>query len=63
MTSYDPLPQTPIRIGGLMRCCIAAALDFGPGVEGQVLDCGYHSDSLTGRMVWRDGAWEWLRDD
>ncbi len=49
-----------IRIGGLMRCCIAtienAEIKKAPK-EGDIMECQYCSD----QMVWKDGAWEWVR--
>lgn len=53
-----------LRIGGVMRCCIATLADYegidGEGVEmseGTVLPCKYCKSSL----IVRDGAWEWNR--
>lgn len=46
-----------VRTPGLFRCCVNTALEAEPGEEeGQVLACKY---CTWGRMIWRDGAWEW----
>lgn len=51
-----------------MRCCtatIAALYDENPGMraaEGQVLQCQYAAVNPDHRMIFRNGAWEWLRD-
>jgi hypothetical protein len=51
--------RLPIRIGGLMRCCIQSYENAAPTAEntaeGDVLACAWCSSS----MVVRDGAWEW----
>jgi hypothetical protein len=57
-----------IRIGGLMRCCIATIdilYDENPGMavtEGQTLQCRYAPENPDHRIRFRDGAWEWDRD-
>jgi len=57
-----------IRIGGLMRCCIATInilYDENPGTsatEGQELQCRYAHDSPDHRMRFREGAWGRDRD-
>ena len=48
-----------LRIGGVMRCCIATldervARDREPQ-EGEKLPCNWCSSGL----IYRDGAWEW----
>jgi hypothetical protein len=50
------LRELPLRIGGVMRCCIET-LDTAlvTEVEGEILSCKYCDSSL--RI--RDGAWEW----
>lgn len=50
----------PLRIGGVMRCCIKT-LDESEHlreVEGEILKCKWCSSSLR----FRAGAWEWNRD-
>lgn len=48
----------PIRIGGLMRCCILTVRQReAPGQEGDVQPCQYCSSSTR----FRDGAWEWAK--
>lgn len=55
-----------IRIGGLMRCCIETVGDLYPdgpaqtAHQGQILQCKYAEDNPEHRMIFRDGAWEWL---
>lgn len=53
-------PHKTVRIGGLLRCCIATVeaseIKKAPK-EGDILKCRYCSD----QMVWKDGAWEWDR--
>jgi hypothetical protein len=52
-----------IAHGGLMRCDVQTIRDrFTPGVEGEIQQCQY-TDSPDHRMVFRDGAWRWLRDE
>jgi hypothetical protein len=47
-----------IRMGGLMRCCIASLEDAPPHpAEGVSFRCKYCTDEYG--MVFRDGAWEW----
>jgi len=50
------LRQLPLRIGGVMRCCIET-LNTTPVSEndGDVLPCRYCKSQLRVR----DGAWEW----
>jgi hypothetical protein len=53
-------PNRRIRIGGLLRCCIATieTHEFKKAPkEGDEIECRYCSD----RMRWHDGAWEWIR--
>lgn len=49
----------PIRIGGLMRCCIQTYDTIAPSAEmtknGDTLQCNWCSS----RMIVRDEAWEW----
>ena len=52
--------RLPLRIGGVMRCCIET-LDTTPMTtedEGTVLPCRWCKSSLRVR----DGAWEWTHD-
>lgn len=59
-----PTPQghertKPLRIGGVMRCCIHT-LNVAKNlfeVEGEVLKCSFCTSSL----IFRDGEWEWNR--
>jgi len=48
--------QLPLRIGGVMRCCLET-LNTTPVIEneGDVLPCRYCKSQLRVR----DGAWEW----
>jgi hypothetical protein len=50
----------PIKIGGLFRCCLATYDQLAPVAsatkEGDTLTCSYCDD---GRMVVRNGVWEW----
>ena len=59
--TVEPMVRTlPLRIGGVMRCCIET-LDTTPitsEAEGTILPCKYCSSSLRVR----EGAWEWNRD-
>jgi hypothetical protein len=61
----QPTPSDPnkrVRIGGLMRCCMATldttVIKKAPK-EGDTIECRYCSD----QMVWKDGAWEWVRPE
>lgn len=48
--------RLPLRIGGVMRCCIATLDDaLVTENEGDTLDCRHCSS----RLRVRDGAWEW----
>jgi hypothetical protein len=50
------LRNLPLRLGGVMRCCIET-LDTTEveEKEGDVLPCKY----CRSRLIVRDGAWEW----
>lgn len=54
--------NAPIRIGGLMRCCIESlernAPDDAP--EGTAFRCLWCSDEAG--MIFRDGVWQWAVD-
>jgi hypothetical protein len=51
--------REPVRIGGLMRCCLETIREYDkPGVEGDIVNCKYCSSS----MRFRDGVWEWNHD-
>ena len=52
--------RLPVRIGGLMRCCIATlnGAAFASEKEGDVLPCKYCKSS----MRVKGGAWEWNHD-
>ena len=58
----DTTLEHRLRPGGVMRCCVATlekrALD-NPPYEGERLPCDYCSSAL----IYRDGAWEWERDE
>lgn len=49
--------RLPLRIGGVMRCCIQTLNDtpLRSENEGEILKCVYCSNSLRVRA----GAWEW----
>lgn len=50
----------PVRIGGLLRCCLTT-LDEAENLkeeEGETLHCKYCSSS----MIFLNDAWEWLRE-
>jgi hypothetical protein len=52
------MAERQLRIGGVMRCCIATLNDYeGPDEEGTVVPCRHCSSSV----IFRDGAWEWNR--
>lgn len=55
-----------LKIGGLMRCCIATIEDLYPGgpakiaTEGQRVQCKYADDNSDhGWMIFREGSWRW----
>jgi hypothetical protein len=49
----------PIRIGGVMRCCVATVREWtGEPNEGTTLPCNF----CASQMRVRDGAWEWDSD-
>jgi hypothetical protein len=55
--------QTPVRPGGLMRCCLATLNEHMAGrceapKEGERLGCRY-CKNVGGGMIFRGGAWEW----
>lgn len=52
--------KLPIRIGGLMRCCLETyyTAKLKTEKEGAVLHCKYCANS----MRVSDGAWEWAPD-
>lgn len=57
----------PVRIGGLMRCCLATLDDHLLALEvrskeGDQLTCKY-CVSKAGDMIFRGGAWEWNRKE
>lgn len=50
-------PADPIRMGGLMRCCIQTIREREqPGTEGETQPCRW----CTSTSRFRDGAWEWI---
>lgn len=66
-TADEAFPTDGIRIGGLLRCCIATIEELYPdgpariGVEGQLLQCNHHTE-VVAPMRFRNGAWEWNHD-
>ena len=49
----------PIRIGGLLRCCIASVRESELlSREGDTRECMVGQGCMT-QVVLRDGAWEW----
>ena len=55
-----------IRQGGLMRCCIASVQEYMEETrttpeEGTIIHCRYEKSADNGRMIFREGAWEWNR--
>jgi hypothetical protein len=62
-----------LRPGGLMRCCTETVSDlYRDGHEtpseyhaheGDVLVCKYAPENPLHRMRFRDGGWEWDRDE
>ncbi len=58
------MAEHAIRIGGLMRCCIETLNDrarTGEPHEGEKIECKYAPRHSA--MIYRDGAWEWLKED
>ena len=54
------LHVSPVRPGGLMRCCIQSLADAPKAPsEGDAYRCHWCTDEFG--MVFRDGAWEWAR--
>jgi hypothetical protein len=51
----------PIRIGGLMRCCIQTIREHDqPGMEGVTLACRHDTGNRPATIRFRAGAWEWI---
>lgn len=48
------LPNFPVRIGGLFRCCVQLGHNSDPAVAARV-----QCPSCHDWLIWRDGAWEW----
>jgi len=49
-----------VRIGGLLRCCVATIEDHNfttAPKEGDILECKYCTDT----MVYHNECWEWNR--
>lgn len=59
-----PANQRRVRMGGLMRCCLATLGECEePSTVGTVLSCKYESDPDNQQMiVAADGVWEWNRE-
>jgi len=53
-----------MKIGGLMRCCIATIGELYPdgpakiATEGQRVQCKYAGDDEHGWMIFREGFWQ-----
>ena len=52
-----------VRIGGLMRCCLASLDDYLDNSdtypsEGDLLACAYHPEKPV--MIFRADVWEWI---
>lgn len=57
-----PANERFIRIGGLMRCCVATVQEsLEPTVPGTVMDCKYEHPGNENLRVADDGIWEWNR--
>ena len=54
---WNETHKLPIRIGGLMRCCIATLEMMSGGNEGDIINC----ISCQSQMQVHDGAWEWVQ--
>ena len=54
---WNETHKLPIRIGGLMRCCIYAIEEMNSGKEGDIINCKHCNSS----MQVKNGAWEWVR--
>lgn len=49
-----------VRIGGLMRCCLATVGDSEELTDvGTVMDCKYEPPGNANLIVGDDGAWRW----
>lgn len=57
----EPLEPLPLKIGGLLRCCVETWREIAPDAidtsEGDTLACSY----CTGSMIVRGGYWVWNR--
>ncbi len=51
-----------IRPGGLMNCCILTINEDAPHspAEGKKIKCRYCS---SGTMIFKNGAWEWVKEE
>lgn len=56
-----PANERQVRMGGLMRCCLATLADTTTeSAVGTTLSCKYESDPNNEQMiVAADGVWEW----
>jgi hypothetical protein len=53
--------QQGVRIGGLMRCCLATLAQCEDEVEiGAVLGCMYEEPGDPKMRLANDGVWEWV---
>lgn len=54
----------PIRQGGLFRCCIETVYEHefdAEPKEGDVLPCRYGCQDDRPTVIFRNGAWEWIK--
>lgn len=58
-----PANERSVRIGGLMRCCLATLGECSdPLPIGATLSCKYESDPDNRNLILAaDGTWEWNR--
>ena len=52
--------NTPIRVGGLFRCCLDRVEYPKTPHKGELLDCPHGCGE---RMIYWNDAWEWFRPD
>ncbi len=56
MNEKPHIRKRPLRIGGVMRCCVATLNQtMVTELEGETLECKHCSN----RLVVRNGMWEW----
>lgn len=56
-----------VRIGGLLRCCLqslaeAMEVSITPPTEGDLHLCKYGKNSVP-ELIFKDGVWQWNRDE